>query len=60
MFDKFELDLLTEAVDDKVANLNRLANRFLEDSETQHILHQLRARYDALMEKLIEMQRKGN
>jgi hypothetical protein len=56
--DKFELDLLVEAVDDKVANLNRLANRFVEDSETQHIIYQLRARYDGLMGKLIELQEK--
>ena len=58
--DKFELDLLVEAVDDKVANLKRLANRFVEDSETQHILYQLRARYDCLMAKLVRMQENEN
>ena len=60
MFHKFELDLLIEAVNDKVANLMRSANRFVEDSETQHIIYQLRARYDALMAKLVEMQEKEN
>jgi hypothetical protein len=58
--DKFELDLLIEAVDDKVASLNRLVQRFLEDSETQHVIYQLRGRYDALLAKLLELQEKEN